>query len=193
MDKNKEIIIGVVVVVIIVAGYFVITGIHPKSSIPTGPVGAQTDLGTVTPAGIVAATGTSAVSSSGIVVAPNGAAAQNNVTPGAPTAPQESTPIASGSAIPASAIKLTVSVSGGFTPKTFTVSAGAPVVITVASGDQFSHTLVFTDPSLSAVAVGVGPGETRAITFNAPSKAGTYNFASNIPGQSGESGTMTVK
>ncbi len=196
MDKNKEIIIGVVVVVIVVAGYFVFTGTQPNSSVKnvaSQPVGTQTDLGTVTPSGVVAATGTSAIASSGVVVAPTGQAAQNNVAPGAPTAPQQSAPIANPSSVPASAIKLTVSVTGGFTPNAFTVSAGAPVTISVTSGDAYSHVFAFKDPSLSAVAVGVGPGETRAITFNAPTKAGTYDFYSNIPGQSGEAGVMTVK
>lgn len=197
MSKNKEIIIGVVVVVILVAGYFVITGLGgPSSSIKNAasqPVGTKTDLGTVTPEGVVAATGTSAIASSGIVVAPTGQAAQNNVTPGAPTAPQQSAPIANPSAIPSSAIKLTVTVANGFTPNAFTVSAGAPVTISVTSGDSYSHVFAFQDPSLSAVAVGVGPGETRAITFNAPTTAGAYKFYSNVPGQSGEAGVMTVK
>jgi plastocyanin len=196
MDKKKEIIIGVVVVVIVVAGYFVYMGTRTNQSIKNAasqPVGTQTDLGTVTPAGIVAATGTSAVASSGIVVAPSGAATVNNVTPGAPTAPQESNPVASVAAIPSSAIKLTVSVASGFSPNSFTVSAGAPVTISVTSGDQYSHVFAFEDASLSAVAVGVGPGETRAITFNAPKTAGAYKFYSNIPGQSGEAGVMTVK
>jgi plastocyanin len=198
MDKKKEIIIGVVVVVIVVAGYFVYVGTRSNSNqaIPnasTTAVGTQTSMGTVTSAGVVAATGTSAVASSGIVVAPSGAAAQNNVTPGAPTAPQESSPVASVSAIPSAAVKLTVSVSGGFTPNAFTVSAGAPVTISVTSGDAYSHVFAFEDASLSAVAVGVGPSETRAITFNAPKTAGAYKFYSNIPGQSGEAGVMTVK
>ena len=82
---------------------------------------------------------------------------------------------------------------GGFSPNSFTVSAGAPVTISITSGDQYSHVFAFEDASLSAVAVGVGPGETRAITFNAPKTAGAYKFYSNIPGQSGEAGVMTVK
>lgn len=198
MDKNKEILIGIIVVVIVVAGYFVFAGMHfGKPSIPSvsssTPVGTQTSMGTVTEQGVVAASGTSAVASSGVVVTPTGAATQNNVTPGAPSAPQESTPVASQSAVPSAAIKLTVTAANGFSPNTFTVTAGAPVSLALTDGDTLSHTLVFQDPSLSAVAVGVSPGETRVITFNAPTKAGSYTFASNIPGQSGETGTMIVK
>jgi uncharacterized cupredoxin-like copper-binding protein len=196
MNKNKEIIIGVVVVVVIVAGYFVFMGLHSsKPSIPSvanTPVGTQTSMGTVTQNGVVAATGTSAIASSGIVVAPSGVPTVNNVTPGAPTAPQESNAVASPSALPSATVKLTVSVASGFTPNAFTVSAGSPVTISITSGDTYSHVFAFQDASLSAVAVGVGPGETRAITFNAPA-AGTYKFYSNIPGQSGEAGVMTVK
>jgi len=194
MNKNKEILIGIAVVVIIVAGYFVVTGIHPSTSIPSAantPVGTQTSLGTVTDAGVVAATGTSPIASSGIVQASNGTAAQNNATPGAPSAPQESRPVASPSSLPSSAIKLTVTSANGYAPNSFTVSAGQPVTISVTSGDQNTHVFAFEDASLSAVAVGVGPGETRAITFNAPA-AGTYKFYSNVPGQSGETGVMTV-
>lgn len=197
MDKNKEIIIGVVVLVIVVAGYFVFAGFHAASpAIPSAantPVGTKTDLGTVTQAGVVAATGTSAIASSGIVVTQNGEATQNDVVAGSQTAPQESAPVASPSAVPSGAIKLTVTAANGFSPNTFTVSAGAPVSISVTSGDTLSHTFVFQDPSLSAVAVGVAPGETRVITFNAPTKTGSYTFGSNIPGQSGETGTMVVK
>lgn len=197
MDKKKEVIIGIIVVVIVVAGYFVFVGMHPRTpSIPsaaTAPVGTQTSMGTVTEQGVVAASGTSAVATSGVVVTPTGKATQNNVAPGAPTAPQESTPVASPSAVPSSAIKITVTAANGFVPNTFTVSAGAPVSISITDGDTLSHTFVFQDASLSAVAVGLAPGETRVITFNAPSKAGSYAFGSNIPGQSGETGTMVVK
>jgi plastocyanin len=196
MSKNKGLWIALAVVVVVVVVYVVVAGVHTSPSIPSvanTPAGTQTDLGTVTTAGVVAATGTSAIASSGIVVAPTGKPTENNVAPASPTAPQESNPIADVKAVPSAAIKLTVSVTDGFKPNTFSVSAGAPVTISVTAGDQSTHIFAFKDASLSAVAVGVGPGETRAITFNAPTKAGTYDFYSNVPGQSGETGTMTVK
>lgn len=197
MDKNKIILIvaGVAVVVAIV-GVYVATK-SKRVSLPSAavnaPVGTKTDYGTVTPTGIVAAPGTSAVSSTGAVVTQTGQATQNNVAPAAPTAPQQSAPIANVAAIPAAAIKLTVTAASGFTPNSFTVSAGAPVTISVTGSDTLVHVFAFKDPSLSAVAVGVAPGETRAITFNAPEKAGDYQFYSNVPGQGGETGTMKVK
>jgi len=195
MNKNKIIwiVAGLLVVVIIVAAYFVVKSRNTVPSAANAPVGTQTSSGTVTPTGIVAATGTSAIASSGIVVSPTGQATQNNVQPAAPTAPQESNAIASPSQIPLAAVKLTVSAAKGYAPNAFTVSAGAAVTIAVTSGDSLVHVFAFQDASLSAVAVGVGPGETRAITFNAPTKPGNYTFYSNVPGQSGETGVMTVK
>ena len=197
MDTKKISIIIAAFVVVVVAG-FVYVGTRNKvpnsvSSVANEPVGTKTDFGTVTQAGIVAATGTSPIASSGIVMAPVGKPAQNNVQPSAPTAPQQSNPIAEPSGIPASAIKLEVSAAKGFVPSSFTVSAGNAITIAVTGGDNFVHVFAFQDPSLSAVAVGVGPNETRAITFNAPTKAGTYKFYSNVPGQTNEVGVMTVK
>ncbi len=197
MNKNKitGIIVGVVVVAVGVLVYVVAQkkSANSVASVVNAPVGTKTDFGTVTSAGIVAATGTSPIASSGIVMAPVGKPAQNNVQPSAPTAPQQSNPIAEPSGIPASAIKLEVSAAKGFVPNAFTVSAGAAITVAVTGADNFVHVFAFQDPSLSAVAVGVGPNETRAITFNAPTKAGDYKFYSNVPGQSGETGVMTVK
>jgi len=67
--------------------------------------------------------------------------------------------------------------------------------VAVSSTDGYTHVFMFDDPSLSAVAVGVGPKETRAITFNAPAKAGTYSFHCDVPGHTarGEVGAMIVK
>lgn len=150
--------------------------------------------GTSTALGIVAAPGASAVATStGQVVTESGQAAQNNAVPGTPEAPKESSAI-SESQLPNSAIKLTVSASG-WTPKQFTVKAGAAVTLSVTSGDTFTHILAFDNAALSAVAVGVGPGETRLITFNAPSTRGDYSFRCDVPGHTGrgEVGKMTVQ
>lgn len=193
MDKNKiiGIVVGVVVVVAI-ALYYVSSPNRTISTALNAPVGTKTDFGTVTDKGIVAVKGTSPIASSGIVTAPTGQTAQNNAQPSAPTAPQQSAPITTNE-IPARAIKLEVSAAKGFAPNAFTVSAGEAITIAVTGTDNLVHVFAFQDPSLSAVAVGVGPNETRAITFNAPTKSGDYKFYSNVPGQSGETGIMTVK
>ena len=197
MDKTKKvwIWIGVVVVVIVIIVFAIALNKNRNSvaAVANEPVGTQTSLGTVTATGIVAASGTSAIASSGVVVAPTGKPTENNVAPASPSAPQQSNPIGNTAAIPSAAVKLTVSAASGFTPNSFTVSAGAPVTLAITGADTQVHVFAFEDPSLSAVAVGVGPGETRAITFNAPSAAGQYKFYSNVPGQSGETGVMIVK
>ena len=184
MDKKNIIILVIVVVVVGVVVYLLWSGTIPSPR-TGGPVS-----GTQTPEGIVAAPGTSPVTDEGTVLNRLGEEAKLNVEPGTPEAPQQSNPI---SEAPEDSIQLTMTASG-ISPSTFEVRAGAPVTISVTSGDDQTHVFKFDSESLSAVAVGVGPGETRAITFNAPGK-GTYGFHCDVPGHAarGEVGTMTVK
>ncbi|MBI5220375.1 MAG: cupredoxin domain-containing protein [Candidatus Liptonbacteria bacterium] len=202
MDK-KTIGIIIAVIVVIVALYLAFgnkpaTGPVAQPAAAPGTPGAvpepvKTDQGTVTPQGVVAATGTSPIATSGEVLAPSGKPVKLDVTPGTPEAPQQSNPVAKPADLPSKTVKITMS-SGGISPSGFTVKAGEPVTIGVTSGDSQTHVFKFDDPSLDAVAVGVGPGETRAITFPAP-KAGTYKFHCDVPGHSsrGEVGEMIVK
>ncbi len=186
MPTKQNIIIGAAaVVIVILVGYLLINN---QSSVTT-----SAPQGTKTTQGIVAAPNTSPISQTGQVVTPTGQAVKLNVTPGTPEAPQQSNPIASPKDIPSQAIKLSVSAAG-FSPSSFTVNSGAAVTVALTSTDTQTHGLMFDDASLSAVAIGVGPGETRAITFNAP-KAGTYTFYCYIPGHRarGEIGKMIVK
>jgi len=194
-SNKKNIIIYVVVAIIVVAivVYALMSGGGSKvPGLDQGKVGEKTDQGTVTEKGVVAAPGTSPISTStGKVVTQEGKEVKNNVTPGTPEAPQQSNPVTP-EALPASAVKLDVS-SSGFSPNQFTVKAGAPVTLSVTSKDTQTHIFMFDNTSLSAVAIGVGPGETRAITFNAPSK-GEYTFKCDVPGHAGrgETGKMIV-
>ena len=186
MDStNKTIIIGAIAIVVLAGIFFVFRG---KLSLPT----AQPPIeGQHTDQGVVVAPGTSAVSSTGQVVTKQGQPVKLDAEPGTPEAPQQSNPITTNN-IPTGAVKLSVSAEG-FSPSSFSVNAGAPVTITLTATDSQTHVLLFDDASLSALAIGVGPGETRAITFNAP-KAGTYGFHCDVPGHSGrgEKGTMKV-
>lgn len=111
-----------------------------------------------------------------------------------PNAVIETGPIKNAAALPRGAVSLNITKEG-FTPRTFTVSADTPVVLSLTSGDGSSHSLFFENGSLSAVAVGVAAGETRAIAFNAPSVPGTYAFYCDLQGHAerGETGIMTVK
>lgn len=195
MENNKKnIVVYVIVAVIVVAVvvYALMSGVGTKPTVEQGVVGDQTSQGTVTEKGVVAAPGTSPISTStGEVVTPEGKPVQNDAVPGTPEAPQQSNPT-SPKALPAAAIKLNVS-SSGYSPNQFTVKAGSPVTLSVTATDNQTHVFAFNDASLSAVAIGVAPGETRAITFSAPAK-GEYSFMCNVPGHAerGETGKMIV-
>ena len=115
------------------------------------------------------------------------------VVTGTPDKPSESLPI-SKDKIPDAAIKLSVA-HYAFNPSSFTVSAGQTVTLSLTSTDSHGHSLVFVDPSLASVNIGVGPGETRVTTFIAPKTPGSYGFQCNTFGDAarGETGTMIVK
>jgi heme/copper-type cytochrome/quinol oxidase subunit 2 len=197
MKKQKIRMAVTVVAIIVVAicfgvGAWLYAHAPAYPSAQNAPIGTKTDLGTVAETGIQAAPGTSVVSSAGVVVTKNGQVAQNNVSPGTPLAPQESSAV-NAVTLPNQSVKIAITMKGGWSPNSFTVKANAPVTIGVTSGDAFTHVFAFRDPSLLAVAVGVGSYETRAITFNAPSMPGNYTFYSNVPGQTGFTGVMTVQ
>lgn len=149
--------------------------------------------GAQTPEGLVAATGTSPISSEGVVVSASGAPVVQGGEPGAENAPRQSIPLSEDD-IPVQAIELRVSAAG-FSPSSFTVPAGRAVTIALTVDDDESHLFVFEDPALSAVVVGVGPGMTRIISFNAPSTPGSYIFRCGVPGHAarGETGVMVVQ
>lgn len=117
----------------------------------------------------------------------------NKVVTGAPEAPSQSLPI-SKEKIPDTAIKLSVK-KYSFDPSSFMVKAGETVTLSLTSTDTHGHSFVFVDPSLASVNVGVGPNETRIITFTAPNTPGSYKFQCNTFGDAarGEVGTMIVK
>jgi len=130
---------------------------------------------------VVVAPGTSAIdTNTGTVVTPAGQAVSNDAQAGTGSAPQQSFPMKAED-LPKSTIKLDV-VSSGFTPKEFTVKPGQAVSLAVSNVNEstFSEVFRFDDPSLSAVVLGLAKGETKTITFNAPTKAGEYTFFSDM-------------
>lgn len=135
--------------------------------------------------------GSSAVNKEGVVVNPNGEAARNDAPPTSPEAPKQSNPISEDVSIPDS-VKIEMT-RDGLTPQEFTVRAGKAVTLVITAKDENTHVFKFRDASLQGVAVGVGPGETRSITFNAPSEKGNYEYYCDVPNHAAEIGKMTVK
>lgn len=200
--KNLLIIAGVAVLAIVLVMVVVMAGNKNSGSktakepeIKVAPTNLDTEKAIATPEEVMQAKpvveGTSKVMEN-IVVTPTGKPVKNDARPGSPEAPQQTAPI-SVEALPSGSVNLTGSAEG-FKPSTFEVKAGQLVTLSLTSVDKMTHVLLFDDSVLAAVAIGVGPDETRAITFNAP-KAGEYAFHCDVPGHAarGEKGIMIVK
>jgi len=127
------------------------------------------------------------------VVTPEGKVTENSAAPMSATAPKQ-TGFLTKEELPSTMTKLTVTEKG-FSPSQFTTKAGAPTSISVTSGDSGVHVFTFSDPSLAAIAILVGPSQTKAIVFNAPATAGEYEFHCASPDHAsrGEVGKMIVK
>jgi plastocyanin len=138
--------------------------------------------------------GANKVSKDNKVLTREGKVTKNDVEPMSPDAPQQTGPIADVSTLSADVLKITMTAQG-IEPAEFNVSAGSPVSLSVTSGDKYTHIFKFNDSSLSAVAVGVRPNETRAITFGAPSTPGEYSIYCDVPGHTarGETAVMIVQ
>lgn len=207
---NKWLIIGGVVVLILVIAILVLnkkdqtpTNNEPVANNPSSqgtpnePMATSTE-GEVAPVAVEGAI-TEAPGASLIlddkVVNNEGVEVKNDVTPMAPEAPQQTAPITDKNQLSEKVIKIDVSADKGFQPASFNVKAGQPVTVSISSVDDYTHVFAFKDASLSAVAVGVANGETRAITFKAPATPGEYVYYCNVPGHEarGESGKMIVE
>jgi plastocyanin len=145
---------------------------------------------------VVVSPGTSGINvETGQVVTKTGEIAANDVRAGSQEAPQSSFPI-DVAELPKSTIKLAVT-SNSFTPAEFTVNRGQAVNLAVTNANEttFSEVFRFDDESLKGVVLGLAKGETRSITFNAPSQAGEYTFYSDMFNHraQGAVGKMIVK
>lgn len=143
---------------------------------------------------VIMVEGADLIAKDGTVINTEGVEVVTDISPSSVNAPRQ-TDIVSKEAIPESAIKLDLSATG-FNPSEFTVKAGAPITLSVSADPNSpeSHSLRFDSKVLSAVAISIGPGQTRAMTFNAP-EAGSYSFRCDVPGHKGrgEKGVMIVK
>jgi len=110
-----------------------------------------------------------------------------------PEEPEASAPMEE-SEIPEEALKITMTAEG-ISPSSFEVEKGAKVVLSITSGDSWTHVFKFEDEGLKDAVVGVAPNETRVITFYAPDEPGEYEFHCDLPGHAarGETGKMIVK
>ena len=203
--KTLWIIVGLAVLAVIIIVIAVSTGSQQSSGtatktggeidVPVAPTDLDKETPIATPEEVEQASsvveGTSKVIDN-VVVTPTGKPARTDVHAGSPEAPQQTPPI-NPEDLPAGTIRLEASAEG-FNPPQFEVRAGQLVTLSLTSVDNITHVLLFDDPILSAVAIGIGPGETRAITFNAPT-AGEYSFHCDVPGHAarGEVGKMIVK
>ncbi len=171
----------------------------PTDATPYVPEGAATGtegeiaIPEVLKEATVAVAGANPVTKDGTVVTTAGVPVKNDAVPMSPEAPKQTPPVTKDQ-LPASTVKLEISAAG-WKPAEFTVNASSPVTVAISSADDYTHVFMFDDLTLSAVAVGVSPRETRAITFNAPSKPGEYAFHCDVPGHAarGEVGKMIVK
>lgn len=111
-----------------------------------------------------------------------------------PARPIQSLPLEEAD-IPKEAVKITVSSADGFLPAMFEVKPGEKVVLALINKDEKEgHVLMFKEKGLSQVGIGVGPAETKVITFYAPQEPGEYEFYCPLIGHEtgGEKGKMTV-
>jgi len=146
-----------------------------------------------TPKAIAVTPGTSLIDlQTGQVVNEEGLVMDNTAGSGDPDAPHVSVPLDE-TDVPNAAIKLDVK-QDGFNPTEFSVNAGQAVALVITNVGQWTEIFRFEEESLSGVAIGLAPGETRSITFNAP-KAGEYIFFSDMANHraTGAVGKMIVK
>jgi plastocyanin len=201
----KIIAIALVVIILIVIAVMVSTNKKPEVVTPVEETTIEQTTGTNTPnvetpiavsPGLPEGTRVDVVGGNPItkdnkVITATGERTDNDVSPMSPLAPQQTAALQKYQ-IPNSALKLSLS-AGGFTPRDITAKVGEPITLAVTSVDG-AHTFLFDSPTLSAVNMGINPGETRAVTFDAP-VAGEYTFRCNIPGHDmrGETGKLIVK
>jgi len=167
-----------------------IGGKEPLSKMIEVPAGD----GTSTKQAAVVAPGSSGIDTeTGSVITEEGEEAKNDAMPGSKDAPKQSFSIEDPEDLPQSTIKLTV-YRDRIEPEEFTVNANQAVSLALTSGDR-THIFRFDDPDLQAIALGIGPEETRTITFNAPSNPGEYAFYSDMANfrDLGAEGKMIVK
>lgn len=136
--------------------------------------------------------GASMVTTDNKVVTPEGKVAKNDAIPASPEAPKSV--LIAKDQLPKQAVNIDIN-NGKFSPSSFSVKPNQPVNFAITSSDGQVHVVIFSNSALGAIAMGIGPSETKAITFNAPAEAGEYEFRCDVPGHrdKGEVDKMIVK
>ena len=208
ISKTTWILLGVLAVIVVIIIAVAMQGSKPSDKTPVTPPQTGTEVeGEAGEAGVPTGTtdedsplfesvvvvpGANPINRDQRVITTSGEEVRTDVTGESPLAPQQTLAVEK-EELPDEVIKLEASIENGFSPSNFTVNAGAPVTISITNLETArSMTLAFLDPSLVGVILGAGPSETRAITFNAPSTPGDYEFMDGIPGRSAR-GVMTVR
>ncbi|MBN2854072.1 cupredoxin domain-containing protein [Patescibacteria group bacterium] len=94
--------------------------------------------------------------------------------------------------VPAGAISI-IGTDDGFEPNEFFVEPGQEFTLTLTAQSASPVVLTFYDPTMAAVAIGCGPGDTRYVTFTAPTKSGEYVFVNDVFGKREQTGKMIVR
>ncbi|MFB6212893.1 MAG: cupredoxin domain-containing protein [Candidatus Magasanikbacteria bacterium] len=199
MDNQQwAILVAVAVIVLGVVVYLGGQGNKVKNNQPTAngeQTAAETESQNETPESPDDA---SAVNNDDEVSEPSatGTQAEDVDNPSAPPesekAPEQSDPVEE-SEVSSEAVKIGVS-SSGYNPSEFTVSSGNKIKLAITSEDDQTHIFKFRDKALKSVSVGLGPGVTRTVNFQAPA-TGEYEYYCDVPGHAGrgETGTMIVQ
>ncbi len=202
LDKKQKTWLIVAIVVVVLILIIALSG--KKAPQPTEEYGlpSEVDLENMPAAPEVKvsepeaiAPGASEVTSEGVVLNEQGTpAVTENIIPNSPEAPKQSDFLTEEQKeeIVDNSIQIRTSRDGGFNPSSFKVKPGQAVTIVLTGEDQDNHALFFKDPILSAVAIGLIAGQSRAITFNAPSTPGVYEFVCSYAGHEKETGQMVV-
>ncbi|MFA5024010.1 MAG: cupredoxin domain-containing protein [Patescibacteria group bacterium] len=215
-DKGKKLLILLGILVIIALLIFIIINIkistktnvtvetEPSGIIPAGPDASVTvknpefqdatatvDIKSLEGAKVVVP-GANPITVDDKVVTPEGRIATSTERPMEGDAPRQ-TGFLKKEDLPTTLVKVEVG-NGKFSPTEFKTHLGAPTSFSLTGVDKLTHLIAFDSPALSAVIIMVGPGQTKAITFNAPDKAGEYTFRCDSPGhaEKGETGKMYV-
>jgi hypothetical protein len=116
----------------------------------------------------------------GKVVNEQGKVVDNTAKSGSQAAPQQSFPVEADD-LPESTTRIEMTMNS-VNPAEFTVERGQLVNLALinANTNTFSVRLRFDDPSLKAVVVGCAKGETKTISFNAPTQAGEYVYYNDM-------------